>query len=796
MANEIQRPQMGDALPALSVAVSEPDPVSVADAAPRQPPSGLSRYVAALLRYKWMILLIALAGSAAAVFLSRQVRPQYSSEATIWVENGSGARGPIQPDELLPQTGWVDLVRSFQVIDNVVREQRLYLQYDPRDEGVLKDLQLGTAYHPSDYVLEVSKNGRAFTLTASDGGTVDQGAPGDSIGRRMGLLWSPPARSLRPGRKVVFSLVAPRDAARKLLQGLVVTLPMQSNFLRMSLTGENPERTAAIVNAVADRFLKVSAELKAAKMTEVSRILAEQLGAAQRSLQEAEAQLQAYRVENATKPSEVNIAPIARSSGPVAAGSGADAAFSRFFLMKVQREELVRDEESIQRALTAGPDGGPAVDALAVIPAAAQSPELKQALDELTQKRAALRAALQQYTEAMPAVKRAREELTSLERSTIPRLAAATISALELRKAAIDSTIANSTSELRAIPPRMIDEARLQRHVAITEQLSNSLQTRYEEARLAAETAIPDVRVLDRAAASQRPNRNNRLQILMTGIMGSLGAAVLLALLLDRFDRRVRYPEEVTYQMGLPILGVLPQLRGKDRKSDDDVTQAVESLRTIRLNVLHAYGAAGPTVFTVTSPGSSEGKSFVTSNLALAFADQGYRTLVIDGDIRRGSIHHLFQLVRKPGLTDLLDNKATLGQVLRQTSHERVDCIPSGSRLTRGPELLATPAMRQLLTQLRSDYDAILVDSPPLSAGVDPFVLATVTGSLLLVIRTGQTERALTRMHLDALSRVATRVLGVVLNGTRESPVYRYYRYLPGYDAAAEEEPKQLQPAG
>ena len=223
----------------------------------------------------------------------------------------------------------------------------------------------------------------------------------------------------------------------------------------------------------------------------------------------------------------------------------------------------------------------------------------------------------------------------------------------------------------------------------------------------------------------------------------------------------------------------------------------MESLRTIRLNLLHAYGSAGPMVVTVSSPGSGEGKSFVVSNLALAFADQGLRTLVVDGDIRRGTMHHLLKLERKPGLTDLLAGDAADEDVIRKTAHERLDCIPSGTRMRNGPELLGSPAMRQLLARLRTAYDVILLDSPPLAAGVDPFVLATVTANLLLVIRTGRTERAVAHAHLDNLTRITTRVLGVVLNGISEPSVYRYYQYLPGYDSGPEEETvKLLQPTG
>lgn len=783
-----------------------------AGAAPRPAPGGggaggnvMARYFAALRRYKWLIMAVALAGIAATAGATRFMHPKYVAEATIWVEVpgkfGDQASGPVQPGELLVSTGWLDLLQSFTVMDAVVRTERMYLDYAPQDAAVFTDFHVAPRFHAGEYTLRVSPTGRAYTLISAEGAWTEQGTPGDSIGRKVGFMWAPPARALRAGREIRFTLSAPRDAAKKLNDGLNAAMPKNGNFIRLSLSGEDPPRIASEVNAVADRFVSAAAEIKAAKMTEVARILGNQVQVAEGNLRDAEGALQDFNIQNATKPSGA-LVPVdpgtdrqQRSNNTVSTAT--DGAISNYFNTKIMREQLLRDGEAIQRALTAGPDGGPAVDALAVIGAVQQSPEMKAALEELTRQRAQLQALRLQFTDDYSAVKKQKADIAVLEHQTLPRVAAALLSALQLRGAVMDTVMAGAGGELRAIPPRVIEQARLQRRVTVAEELYNNIQRRYEEARLAAATAIPDIRVLDRATVPREPDNDPRIKVVLLGVIGSLGLAVLLAFMLDRFDRHVRYPEEVTFHMGLPILGVLPQIRLQGGAVEsEELSQILESLRTIRLNVLHAYGSAGPIMLTVSSPGSGEGKSFVVSNLALAFADQGFRTLVIDGDIRRGTIHHLLKLERKPGLTDFLDGTATEGDVIRRTSHERLDCLTSGTRMRNGPELLGSAAMRQLVLRLRSLYDIVLIDSPPLAAGVDPFVLATVAGHLLLVMRTGRTERAVAHAHLENLTRVSTRVLGVVLNGISEHSVYRYYRYLPGYDSGPEDEIKQLQPAG
>jgi tyrosine-protein kinase Etk/Wzc len=136
------------------------------------------------------------------------------------------------------------------------------------------------------------------------------------------------------------------------------------------------------------------------------------------------------------------------------------------------------------------------------------------------------------------------------------------------------------------------------------------------------------------------------------------------AVVLDRIDPRVRYPEQVSRDLGLPILGMVPHLR-----RDQEPAEVVEALRGVCLNLVHAYGAAGPLLVTITSPGPGDGKSFLAANLALTFADGGHRTLLIDGDIRRGVLHRRFKAARQPGLTDYLREEVTRDQIVQTSAY-------------------------------------------------------------------------------------------------------------------------------
>jgi Mrp family chromosome partitioning ATPase len=129
---------------------------------------------------------------------------------------------------------------------------------------------------------------------------------------------------------------------------------------------------------------------------------------------------------------------------------------------------------------------------------------------------------------------------------------------------------------------------------------------------------------------------------------------------------------------------------------------------------------------------------------------------------------------------------ASLDEILRSTMDKNLMLLPCGTRRHHGPELLGSPAMGELMAQLKSRFNVIIVDSPPLGAGIDPFVLGTATGNMVIVLRSGETNRQMAEAKLRLLDRLPIRVLGAVLNDIRAGGVYQYYSYVYGYVADEE----------
>lgn len=757
---------------------------------PEQPKSGIGvhRFLMAIARYKWLVLALAGVGAAGGYVASKLVKPEYQAVGTLWIgadDKAAVARGPLQPSELLQAQGWIELLRSFTVLDHVIQEQQMFLKLkEPADAPVFAEMRLEDRFRPGGYRLVVDAAGTSYRLSTAEGAPVASGPVGSPIGRDMGIIWTPAAGQLPAGRTLDFELRVPRDVAMELNKDLRTMMSQDGRFIGLAYQHSDPELAAAVVNAVADRVVVVAAELKRLKLDELTGVLEEQLRQAEGNLRGAELALEGFRVQTITLPTE--------NAMPVAPGlqMTLSPALSNYFQMKIESDQLRQSRESIERVLAERAESASMVDALAMVPAVNDAPEFKAALNEVVERRALLRQARQRYTDDHPEVQRLASSLADMEQRKVPEIArgvAANLAALERESV---QQVGSAGDELQQIPSRMIDESRYRRQVLIAEQLFTGLRQRYEDARLSALSSIPDLRVLDRARVPHSPANDQRLALVLVSILIGVGAGVAGAVVLERLDPRVYHPDQVTRQMGLNILGAVPHVRTAGGLPDAQTAAAVaEAFREVRLGLLFSspQGEAAPFQVTLTSPGTGDGKSFICLNLSLAFAELGKRTLVIDGDIRRGTLHRMFGLERTPGLTDYLSGDATREGLVQHTQFPNLDMIGSGSRMQLGPELLGSKRMKQLIAHLRDEYDVILVDSAPMGAGSDAYTLATLTGNLALVVRSGRTNRGVTEAKLNLIDRLPIRLLGAILNDVPASRLYNtYYPYLPGYEALDE----------
>lgn len=201
-----------------------------------------------------------------------------------------------------------------------------------------------------------------------------------------------------------------------------------------------------------------------------------------------------------------------------------------------------------------------------------------------------------------------------------------------------------------------------------------------------------------------------------------------------------------------------------------------EQYRTIRTNI--NFSMPGPDTQTIlfTSASKEEGKSTTSCNMAIVFAEAGKRVLLVDADMRRPTLHHTFQMPNKIGLSNLLLNKGRLQDSVKRSGVPGLDLLLCGQIPPNPAELLSTPKLDDLLDEMKSKYDIVIIDSPPLLSVTDSKILANKCDATVLVVNTGKSEKESIVKARDALVTSKAFIMGVVMNNYQVAKDNYYYQ--------------------
>jgi len=336
----------------------------------------------------------------------------------------------------------------------------------------------------------------------------------------------------------------------------------------------------------------------------------------------------------------------------------------------------------------------------------------------------------------------------------------------------------------------------LKRDVESYRTLYEGLMEKLKEAGVTAGLRSNNIRSVDKARVPTAPSEPNVPRNLTFALALGFTTGIGLAFLLEGIDNTVRTPEQAQVISGLPSLGMIP-LGSKNgieaaarrltvatsREAVELVTQSrpqsqmAEAYRALRTSLLLTSLGGPPKVILVTSALPQEGKTTTSINTAIVLAQKGTRVLLIDADLRRPSIHKTLGMGPKTGLSNVLTGNATLQQaVVRSPLLPTLFILTAGTPPPNPAELLASSNMRDILAELREEYDHIIVDTPPTLSVTDAVVMSTRADAVVLVIRSGQTTKQALRRSRELLLQVNARVAGVLLNAVDlTSPDYYYY---------------------
>jgi capsular exopolysaccharide synthesis family protein len=331
----------------------------------------------------------------------------------------------------------------------------------------------------------------------------------------------------------------------------------------------------------------------------------------------------------------------------------------------------------------------------------------------------------------------------------------------------------------------MLEYAQLQREATSNRQLYENLMTRTKETGAAGEYHGTNIQVLDRAEVPTSPIFPQTAQDLMVAAMGGCLLALALAFGFEYFDSRIKVPEEIKTYLQLPFLGMIPTFNDPDANGEAPLLHAnappafSESVRAIRTAVLFSTADAGARTVVITSTGPHEGKTLVSSSLAITLAQAGQRTIVIDADMRRPRMHEALGRSQEPGLSNVLVGEATLSDAARPTTVPNLTFLAAGHIPPNPVELLCSPKYADLITDLKRRYDWIIIDAPPVMPVTDAAVVANTAGGVIFVVGSEMTPRQNAAAAVEQLRAANAKFIGAVLN--RVNVQRHSYYYSPYY---------------
>ena len=284
---------------------------------------------------------------------------------------------------------------------------------------------------------------------------------------------------------------------------------------------------------------------------------------------------------------------------------------------------------------------------------------------------------------------------------------------------------------------------------------------------------------------SDEPVSPNRAKLLLFSLVIGLALALAIPFLIEYLDHTLTNLEEVESAFRMRGLGIVPQIDASSISAAALISQdeshkdaLIENFRVIRTNVLSMGTLTkAPHVIMVTSAMPKEGKTVVSSNLAVSFAHTGARTLLVDTDLRRGRLHRLFGYRKDPGLSNVLLGEVTLEEACRPTGQENLTILSAGRHLESGTELLGSPRFRELMQTLRERYDRIVIDTPPVLGLSETSIMQAHVDGVLFVIWTGNTPARSAKSAIDMLAANGANFYGFVLNRLDLSATANYYQY-------------------
>lgn len=574
-----------------------------------------------------------------------------------------------------------------------------------------------------------------------------------------------------------------REAGQILLDNLQIEPTRLSRLVDIRFTSPDATFSARVANSWADNFIETNLERKIQATSYGREALQRQLSEYKRRLDDSQRQLVAY----ASDEQIINL-PSAQGGGDGAVTQErsivADDLAALNSALNVATADRIAAEARFRRAGVSGSS----TDALA-----------NNAINNLRQRRAELAAEYQQlmvrFEPGYPAAQAIQAQIDQLDRSIareetrVSNSVQAEYQQAVAREGALAQRVASLKDDFLDLRRRSIQYNIYQQEVDTTRALYDGLLQRFQEIGVAGGVGVNNISIVDIADVPELPSSPQVLVNLLLSVIAGLGLGVGLALILEQVDEKVTDPVEVQSRLGLPLLGSIPVVSNDDTPKEallDRKSELVDAYISVQTNLGFTTEHGVPRSLSVTSTRPAEGKSTTALALATVLARSGKRVILVDGDMRSPSVHHLGGVNHNLGLSNFLAGDDNLDKLTFEMADLGLTAMTAGPIPPNAAELLTGMRLTQLVERLVATFDHVIIDSPPVMGLADaPLIASRVEGVVYAVeaqgIRSSQVKTALAR-----LSAANVRVFGGVL--TKFERRASSYAYDYGYGYGREDE--------
>ncbi|MCX7641968.1 MAG: polysaccharide biosynthesis tyrosine autokinase [Elusimicrobiales bacterium] len=382
----------------------------------------------------------------------------------------------------------------------------------------------------------------------------------------------------------------------------------------------------------------------------------------------------------------------------------------------------------------------------------------------------------------------------------------------------IDKKIEALNKRLKELPSQELELLRINREIKLQEELYTTITKQYEEAKLGLSSIVSFITIINPPVVNTNPVLPNTKLNVSIGVLIGLFLGFIIVFILENLDVSITTIEEIEDFIKSPVVGIIPYISSsnmkdnwftslfrKERFSIEGFRTAlifnrssqgniIESYHTLRTNIFASLAKKPPISIVVSSSGAAEGKTLTALNLSFAAALSGLRTLFIEADLRRPIVHEVFNINRIGGLSEILSGKITIDEAIKDVGDfiyglgssfvskfagiDNIKIITSGIQPYNIIDLLNNANWKDLIEELKSRFDLIIFDGPPVLLFVDSIIIAHHTDGVLMIYKAGKIARGALKRAKEQLTSAGTKMIGICLNGIRATdfgPRYSYY---------------------